>query len=917
MQIGPYLVLEEIARGGQGLVYRAQGPSGEQVALKLLLAHRQLSDKARKRFLIEVGTLSRLQHPHVVPVAQVGEHEGAPWLAMEFVAGESLEARLRRGPMDLDDAIQVARQLAQALAHVHASGVLHRDLKPANVLLGQGPEGLHAKLTDFGLARDEQAAHSRLTVAGAMSGTPGYWAPEQARGEIDAFGPWTDLYGLGAVLYTCLTGEPPVEANDLEAVFAVAHGRAAPSPRHLRPDVPDWLDALCRSCLAFRPEDRPLSAVAVVEALDQGRARSGRPGRRGVGLIAGVGLVAGAGALTLLLKAGGLPWGADPVVIPPAPPPSAEADAATREARELYAKGRAARMGSRFLEALELLERGIELDPDLPGLYTERGGAKAGLGRIEEALADLEHAIELDPRDDLAYALRGVIRSSAGDHQAALADLERALELEPTRVMARTHLGACQFELGWFEDAIASLDQALILEPTRTDALVLRGRAHTQLKRYDQAIADYDRAIEIDPECVNAFRHRADAHHQLEHLTQAYADYGRAIELAPDAQLHYWRGRVAAQQGRHEAAIRDFGRAIELDPSVPLAHAHRGTQLLLERRFGEALADLDHALELQPTYPFALLNRGWCLAELERHEEAIADFSASIALEPGYPLPYARRAWSQAELGRFDAALADCERALQCNERTSLAWTCRARCRLEQGRHAEALRDLEQALQLEDQYPHAYVYRAAVYLAQGAPRRALEDLERIATLPNPPNSAAHFAPRPNGSAPRPRPSWRTAASAWPDFAWGGARAPPRRSGMPSPGAWTPGRGGPCVDSLKPCRSATTPCSTSWPAAGTGPSTAGATPRVATSRSRSCSPAAPRTSARASASWSRSRPSRAWSTPTWSRSSAPASTRARPGSRWPSSRASPWGSVCAAVRCRSPTRSASRSRSPSR
>ncbi|MCA8925657.1 MAG: serine/threonine protein kinase, partial [Planctomycetes bacterium] len=264
MQIGPYTVLEQIASGGQGVVFRAQGPDGRPVALKVLRDRAATGPSARKRFAIEVGALARLRHPHVVSILGAGEHEGCPWLALEFVEGESLQERLRRGgPLPVDEAIELATQLAQALSYVHACGVLHRDLKPDNVLLRKGA----ALLTDFGLARDEDFAESRLSRTGVLMGTPGYWAPEQAQGDKHAIGETTDVYGLGAVLYACLTGRAPVEADSLQAHLEPQRVQQIPAPRVLRSEVPHWLSQLCARCLSEAPRDRPPSVEAVARAL--------------------------------------------------------------------------------------------------------------------------------------------------------------------------------------------------------------------------------------------------------------------------------------------------------------------------------------------------------------------------------------------------------------------------------------------------------------------------------------------------------------------------------------------------------------------------------------------------------------------------------------------------------------------------
>ena len=261
--IGPYRIEETIARGGMGLVYKARGPDGQAVALKLLL--RRLEEPTvRRRFQAEVQALGKLRHPNVVQILDTGEHDGHPWLALEFVAGESLQERLRRGPLPLRLATQVAEDLAAALSYAHGRGVLHRDLKPDNVLLRDE----RALLTDFGLARDEDA-HSRITASGAFLGTPGYWPPEQALADRGAIGPASDVYGLGAVLYACLTGRPPVEADSLQGYLQPERFKAIEPPRALREETPAWLDQLCMRCLSPDPEGRPPSAAAVLRVLEE------------------------------------------------------------------------------------------------------------------------------------------------------------------------------------------------------------------------------------------------------------------------------------------------------------------------------------------------------------------------------------------------------------------------------------------------------------------------------------------------------------------------------------------------------------------------------------------------------------------------------------------------------------------------
>ena len=216
VRIGAYEVVHELARGGMGVVYLARDLAlGRQVALKLL---GRATPESRARFAREVEALGRLQHPAIVSVHAAGEDEGRPYLVLDYVRGQSLDQRLERaGPLTINEALDLMEPLTSAVEAAHAAGILHRDLKPANVLLD---EAGRPRLTDFGLAR-LRAEASQLSQTGQVSGTPGYWAPEQARGDQQQVGPATDVYGLGATLYACVSGAPPIRGGSLaEAMIA-------------------------------------------------------------------------------------------------------------------------------------------------------------------------------------------------------------------------------------------------------------------------------------------------------------------------------------------------------------------------------------------------------------------------------------------------------------------------------------------------------------------------------------------------------------------------------------------------------------------------------------------------------------------------------------------------------------------------
>jgi hypothetical protein len=258
-----YEVLEEIGRGGMGVVLKAFDPSLHRVvAIKVLAPQLATSGVARKRFLREAKAAAAVTHDHIVTIHAVDEANGLPYLVMHFIAGQSLQQRIdKEGPLELAEVLRIGMQTASGLAAAHGQGIVHRDIKPANILLEDGVQ--RVKITDFGLARAMDDAS--LTQSGFVAGSPLYMAPEQARGE--ALDHRADLFSLGSVLYTLCTGRPPFRAAN---TLAVLRRVSEDSPRPIRetnPEIPDWLVAVVEKLMAKEPADRYQSAGEVVEVL--------------------------------------------------------------------------------------------------------------------------------------------------------------------------------------------------------------------------------------------------------------------------------------------------------------------------------------------------------------------------------------------------------------------------------------------------------------------------------------------------------------------------------------------------------------------------------------------------------------------------------------------------------------------------
>jgi serine/threonine protein kinase len=269
-RLGPYRILRVLGEGGMGMVFQAKDSTLERlVALKVMKPESSSNDVARKRFLQEARAAASLQHDHIVTIYHVGEDNGVPYLAMQFLLGESLESLLRRkGRLPVAEIIRFGREVAEGLAAAHTQGLIHRDIKPANIWLEElmSEHASRVKILDFGLARVASEQSQHLTRPGAVMGTPGYMAPEQARGQ-GGVDPRCDLFSLGCVLYHMATGREPFRGDDIMATL-MALALEEPTPiRELNPEFPAELAELVRRLMAKNPAERPESAAVVSKAL--------------------------------------------------------------------------------------------------------------------------------------------------------------------------------------------------------------------------------------------------------------------------------------------------------------------------------------------------------------------------------------------------------------------------------------------------------------------------------------------------------------------------------------------------------------------------------------------------------------------------------------------------------------------------
>ncbi len=615
---GPYELLGEIGRGGMGVVYKARHRRlNRVVALKMILSGQHAGPDELGRFRREAEAVARLQHPNIVQVFEVGERREpggppCPYMALEFVPGGSLAQRIGRTPLPPREAARLVETLAGALEHAHAHGVVHRDLKPANVLLIDDGQ---PKVTDFGLARRLDATGD-ATHTGAVLGTPGYMAPEQAAGDARTAGPAADVYALGAVLYELLTGRPPFLGADWVTLLEQVRSADPVPPARLEPGVPHDLETVALKCLEKEPSRRYLSAAALAEDLRRfldGRPVLARPPgaaerlRKLVRRNRGPALAA---LLVLVSLVGGIIATTWQAVRATAARQLAEAN--ETRAREGEASARAAADAERAAKEAEAAQRlqAEAVTALLESVFLDLNPEQAAgdlreqlVGRLDDLASalDKERAREPLVRARLRNAL-AIAQAGLGEYAKALALYQQALEER------RAHLGPDHPEVLSILNNLASAYQSAgrpgEAVPLFEEALAgLRrnpGPDHpntlTTLDNLAGAYRDvgqFDRAVSLHEQALAGRKARLGPDHpdtlsSLNNVGSAYRAAGRASEGVPLLEQAL-AGRKAKLGPDHPetlttmndlaVAYQDAGRLEEAVPLLEQALAQRKTKL--------------------------------------------------------------------------------------------------------------------------------------------------------------------------------------------------------------------------------------------------------------------------------------------------------------------------------------------------
>ncbi len=741
-----YRILRLLGQGGMGAVYLAEDLRlGRKVALKVMLPEIATHEKRLQRFLREARLSSSISHPNVTAFYEIGEENGVHFLAMEYVEGNTLRGKVAGAPLELDEALRIARQVAEALIAAHKTGVIHRDIKPENVMLTT--DG-HVKVLDFGLARrniapeegvssDEQVTKTQLSMVGQPIGTVSYMSPEQLRGQkVDGR---SDIFAVGVLLFEMLAGRRPFEATSTIGTMQRILTTPPDALARFNYDVPLEVERVIRKCLEKDPEWRYQSAreLAVDLAALEREKQSGtlsathsplplipepKPVQRRWWIAAGIGLIAIAGAWGAYRLMG--PDQVDSLAILPFT--NASGDAAIDYVGAALPDGLQRALAR--IPRLSLTSRGAirALPTQNPLEAGKKFNVEAVLsGRIGKRRNEVTVDVELmDTRSGAVLWSRDYARA-----EAQLLNLEEMLGRDLSSYLRP----------GIRESAAKA-------QPSDSEAysLYLKGRYHFERRSLDDMNAAarlFQQATEKDPGLAIAHAGLADTYAVMADLglqapatmrRQARAAARRAIELDPtiaEAQTSY---AVTTALGEYEwaEAERAFRRAIDLQPDYALAHSWLAVTVLAPMgRQDEALIEINRAIELEPQNPVFRLINAVILFAARRFEDSAkaATFGgdeAPPALKVVQALQFAEARTAQ---GRLDEAIATLEGAkldtgqIANSSKGALAYAYALKGRTKQALALDA--ELERASQFQYVAPCG---RVATYVALGQSSRALQ-----------------------------------------------------------------------------------------------------------------------------------------------------------------------------------------------
>ena len=570
-RVGVYEIVGSLGSGGMGEVYQARDTRLDRTVAIKFVSEEFASDRtSAERLVREARLTSRLNHPNIVTVHDVGELDSRPFIVMEFVAGQSLHAALLEGRFKPARAIDIAGQVADGLSAAHAAGVVHRDLKPRNIML---TEDGRAKIVDFGIGKtssnvpgaDDPTLEAGRTDTLKAAGTPGYMAPEQVAGRLIDFR--ADQFALGAIVYEMITGRRAFKRETTAQTMA-AIIEVDPAPiAEVSPGAPDGLITIIERCLAKDAAQRYASTQDLARDLRdlRGTSPGSRTSRTTVAAKSGrrrwiVGTAVVAVVVALTIAAGWLAW--------------SRVNGPLSEARALLVRYDKSANVDRAIALLTPLASS-QSSPDIHTLLAEAYCRKFETLK-DPALADRAGeqaglALTIDQSYAPAHVVLAMINAGQRRFDGALGEAQRAVALDGKSSHAWRELGRAQFQLGRRDEAEKAFRSAVALDPGDWTAHNALGTLYFNLNKFDDAATEYERMLALAPDNIRAYNNLGSAYLNQERFDKASEMFERSLSLDRSATAYSNLGTALYYQGRYADAARSYEGGVAL-PDATFLH---------------------------------------------------------------------------------------------------------------------------------------------------------------------------------------------------------------------------------------------------------------------------------------------------------------------------------------------------------
>lgn len=699
---GRYQIIELLGHGGMSSVYKAFDPNlKREVAVKIIHSHLTGQADFIERFEREAASVAQLRHSNIIQVHDFSREGNAYYIVFEYVAGETLQERLRRLSemrqfMSISEVKKITIALANAIEYAHSKGIIHRDIKPANVILNSHNEPI---LMDFGITKI--LGGGKHTATGITVGTVQYMSPEQIKGEnVDAR---TDIYALGITLYEMLGGRAPFEANSTMALMMMHVQNEAPDPRSLRADIPAAFVDVVRRAIAKEPHQRYQRAADLARDVSWIKADTG-----GLETVVDYAdpfeTVMDMPPQPLSRYQPAPPHSSKPhqyqatdvvLTVPPPPPPipssgrkskkmgillgiaafvilgvilagasffflsGPNVDALLAETQDAIAQGN-------YKQAEEKLELLLAEEPNNPTFNLLMGQALSGQQRFADSLPYYDRAIVQDNRLVEAHLGAGQANYELENYNLSLDYFNEATLISPSNVEAHAGKGESYYALGWLTEAVSPLEKWASLDQNATQPFQRLNSIYEETGDLQKQLETTRQWLERDPQSAEAYNASGWAYYGLEQFDEALASFSQAIQRNSDLFSAYRGiGHVYYAMGQYEEAIQNYNKWLEYDSENPNAYNSLGWSYYNNEQFTDALDAFSVALRLNPDLLGANQGIGYLYEQQGDYERAVTYYRNWVELSSGQTQPYSRLGWALFELGEYAEAVAAFEQLIQ------------------------------------------------------------------------------------------------------------------------------------------------------------------------------------------------------------------------------------------------------------